>query len=279
VPLMERTRGRSDVTIALIDGPIKLDLPALSPARIREAPGSPGASCALAQSFACEHGTFVASILAADRDLGALGICPGCSFIARPIFSESPAGKQGIPSATPEALAAAIIDCISGGARILNLSLAVVSASARGERELNLALDEAAGHGVLVVAAAGNQGTVGSTAITRHPWVIPVVGCNLQGRTLGISNLAASIGQRGLSAPGDGVTSFNPSGALVTSGGTSIAAPFVTGAAALLWSEFPRASAAAIKRALTHPTGPRRRGLVPPLLDAWAAFHAIHGAR
>jgi hypothetical protein len=28
---------------------------------------------------------------------------------------------------------------------------------------------------VLIVAAAGNQGTIGGTVITGHPWVIPVV--------------------------------------------------------------------------------------------------------
>jgi subtilisin family serine protease len=184
-----------------------------------------------------------------------------------------------MPSATPEELAAAIADCVGVGARILNLSVALIRTSAKGERELTLALDDAAGHGALVVAAAGNQGTVGSSAITRHPWVIPVVACDLTGRVLRMSNLAASIGQRGLSAPGEAVTSFDPNGALLTSGGTSIAAPFVAGAAALLWSEFPRAGAIEIQRALTHPVGGRQRRLVPPMLDAWAAYQLMQGAR
>jgi subtilisin family serine protease len=279
VALMERTRGRPEIMIALIDGPVSTDLPALPAGRIRGLPDSPNASCTMTQSAACHHGTFVACMLAADRDLGAPGICPDCSFIAKPIFSEMLADKQRMPSATPEALASAIADCVTNGARILNLSLAVTQASGKGERELGLVLDEAASRGVLVVAAAGNQGTVGSTAITRHPWVIPVVACDLQGRTLGMSNLSASIGQRGLSAPGAGVTSIDPSGALVASSGTSVAAPFVSGAAALLWSEFPRAEAAAVKHAVTHPRGPRRRGLVPPLLDAWAGYQFMQSTR
>jgi subtilisin family serine protease len=279
VPLMELTGGRPEVTVALIDGPVTRGLPALPSDRVRDASGSSSASCTSTGSVACQHGTFVAAMLAANRDLGAPGICPGCSFIARPIFLETYSGTQGIPLATPEELAAAIADCVRGGARIVNLSLAIVRATSRGERELTLALDEAAGRGVLVIAAAGNVATVGSTAITRHPWVIPVGGCDLQGRALVMSSLAASIGQRGLSAPGDGITSFDPSGALVTSGGTSVATPFVTGAAALLWSEFPRASAATIKHALTYPTGTRRRSLVPPLLDAWAAYQFAQAAR
>lgn len=138
--------------------------------RLREAPGAANVTCAAPGGAACQHGTFVASILAADRDAGAPGICPGCSFLARPIFPEAPS-TGSMPSATPEALATAIVDCISAGARILNLSLAVTSASVAEERQLVLALDAAAARGVLVVAAAGNHGTVGSSAITRHPWV------------------------------------------------------------------------------------------------------------
>jgi subtilisin family serine protease len=184
-----------------------------------------------------------------------------------------------MPSATPEALAAAILDGISAGARILNLSLAVTHASPAAEHELVLALDTAAARGVIVVAAAGNHGTVGSSVITRHPWVIPVVACDLAGRALGLSNLGGAMGRRGLSAPGEGVTGLDPAGARVTAAGTSVAAPFVTGAAALLWSEHPKASAATIKLALTQRSGPVRRSVVPPLLDAWGAYESLQAMR
>ncbi len=53
------------------------------------------------------------------------------------------------------------------------------------------------------------------------------------------SNLGSSIARRGLMAPGDAVTSLGTNGQTVTSGGTSAATPFVTGAIALLWSIFP----------------------------------------
>jgi len=128
---------------------------------------------------------------------------------------------------------------------------------------------------VIVIAAAGNQGTLGSSTITRHPWVIPVVACDLRGIPMSESNLGASIGRRGLSAPGDSVTSLGAEGRPLTLGGTSVAAPFVTGAAALLWSAFPAASAAQIKLALTQAGAPRRASVVPPLLDAMAAFEVL----
>ena len=92
---------------------------------------------------------------------------------------------------------------------------------------------------MIVVAAAGNQGALGSSAITRHPWVIPVVACDDRGRPTNESNLGGSIGRRGLSALGAGVTSLAAEGEPLTLGGTSVAAPFVTGAIALLWSDFP----------------------------------------
>src|SRR5205085_7707200 len=104
--------------------------------------------------------------------------------------------------------------------------------------------------GVIVVAAAGNQGTLGSSLITRHQWVIPVVACDDLGRPISQSNMGSSIGRRGLSAPGRAVISLGTNGKPLTLGGTSIATPFVTGAIALLWSEFPAASASPVKLAV-----------------------------
>jgi subtilisin family serine protease len=105
--------------------------------------------------------------------------------------------------------------------------------------------------------------------------VIPVAACDLAGAPLGLSNLSASIGRRGLAAPGQDVTSLRPDGDPDVGSGTSIAAPFVTGAIALLWSERPDAPAAAIKQAILRPHAKRRPGLVPPLLDAWGAYEAL----
>ena len=180
-----------------------------------------------------------------------------------------------MPSATPEELATAITEAIRAGANVINLSAALTQPSSRGEHRLEQALDYAALRGVLVVAAAGNQGTVGSSAITRHPWVIPVIGCDLQGRPTAESNLGSSIGRWGLAAPGEDITSLGTDGKPRTFGGTSAAAPFVTGAIALLWSEFPSASAAQIKLAVTQAGRLSRRTIAPPVLDAWAAYEAM----
>jgi subtilisin family serine protease len=277
--LMERGDGRTKIAVGLLDGPVAMDHPDLVGANVREVSGGIG-SCSESGSAACTHGTFVAGILCAKRDSAAPAICPGSTLLVRPIFKETASSDERMPSATPRELAAAIVESVDGGARVLNVSAAFDQPSTRGERLLGEALDHAARRGVIVVAAAGNQGTLGSSAITRHPWVIPVVGCDLHGRPMGQSNLGSSVGRRGLMAPGEGVTSLGAEGKPLALGGTSVAAPFVTGTITLLWSEFPDASAAEVKSAVTGVGYARRRTtVVPPLLDAWAAYEAMAKVR
>jgi hypothetical protein len=50
---------------------------------------------------------------------------------------------------------------------------------------------------------------------------------------------------------------------------------FVTGAIALLWSKFPAVSAGQVKLAVTQGLTRRRASVVPPLLDAEAAYRAL----
>ena len=200
-------------------------------------------------------------------------------MLVRSIFPETNSGNGHMPSASPQELASAICETIDAGARILNLSAALVQPSVKGESELQSALDHAARRAVIVVAAAGNQGLVGSSVITFHPWVIPVAGCDLQGRPKSQSNLGSSIGRRGLLAPAEGITSLGSEGKPVSLGGTSAAAPFVTGSVALLWSEFPVASAAELLLAVRGTQKPSRVGIVPPLLDAWSCYQSMLARR
>jgi subtilisin family serine protease len=172
-------------------------------------------------------------------------------------------------------LATAIIECIDAGARVINLSVALSHPSSSGDPFLEEALNRAVQRRVLVVAAAGNQGTLASSAITRYPWVIPVVACDLRGRPMNQSNVGSSIGKRGLAAPGDAITSLSPDGLPLTFGGTSVAVPFVTGTMALLWSEFPAATPEQIRFAVSQTSTRRRASVVPPLLDAEIAYQSL----
>jgi hypothetical protein len=85
---MDLGEGRPEVGVGLIDGPVALGHPGLAAGSIREIPGGLPGGCARASSVACGHGTFVAGILAARRDSPAPAICPGSTFLVRPIFAE-----------------------------------------------------------------------------------------------------------------------------------------------------------------------------------------------
>ena len=272
---MEASAGRPEIVIGLIDGPVALDHEDFAGAAIRQLGGGPAASCAPGASLACVHGTLVAGVLAARRGSGAPAICPGCTLLVRPIFSDAASLSRRMPVTSPEELAAAIVETVDAGARIINLSAALLHPSMKGERELNRALDFAFARGVIAVAAAGNQGLVATSAIARHAAVIPVAGCDAQGRPLPDSNLGHTIGRRGLSAPGEAITSLAIAGGTQTFGGTSAATPFVSGTVGLLWSRYPSATAAEMRWAVTLAANAHRRTVVPPMLDAAAGDRAL----
>jgi subtilisin family serine protease len=167
---MERNQGLREITVALIDGPVVLSHPDLAGTTIREIQWELKGACTRAETMSCTHGTLVAGILCARRGSVAPAICPGCTLLVRPIFTETGSSYGRMPNATPEELAEAIVDTVDAGAHVINLSSALIQPSPQAESKLEEALDFAAGRGVLIVAAAGNQGTVGSSAITRHRW-------------------------------------------------------------------------------------------------------------
>src|SRR5712691_8171111 len=154
--LMERTSGQPEIIVGLLDGPVATNHPDLESEHIRQIPGSICGACTQTKSIACLHGTFVAGILCAKRSADAPAICPNCTLLVRPIFAETQSGNLHMPSATSEELAAAILDSIRAGARVLNLSVALIHPSSTDQRELEEALGYAARRGVMVVAAAGN---------------------------------------------------------------------------------------------------------------------------
>lgn len=279
--LMQQTEGRREIVIGLIDGPVESGHPDLTAANIRTLESNDPSVCNNSGSPACLHGTFIAGMLSARRGSAAPALCPGCTLLVRPIFLESTTGPGPMPSATPAELAQAIFDCIEAGAHIVNLSVALSGPFTKGAMLLLEALDYALRRQILVVAAAGNYGTVGSSSLVGHPGVIPVVACDRHGMVASFSNLGNTIGKRGLCAPGEQVTSLRAGSTQpLTWGGTSVAAPFVTAMAALLWSVFPAVRAFQVRHAMTQ--GSRsRHSIVPPLMDIWRAYAALQelGAR
>jgi subtilisin family serine protease len=278
--LMNLSSGHPDVVIGVIDGPVDFSHPAFKDSRIRTVKDSQIVACKNANNIACTHGTFVAGILCAKRGLSAPAICPDCEILLNTIFREDAknTGNNDIisPSATPEELSNAIIETIDAGAKIINLSLGLSTSSLIVYDKLQQAYDYALQKGVIIVVAAGNQGNIGNISLINHEWLIPVAACDENGRLDSMSNFGPSIGHRGLIAPGVNIRSTNPGGQYIQMSGTSFAAPFVTGAIALLWSIFTKATAAVIKHAIiTNTTDRRRRSIIPSLLNAQETYELL----
>ncbi|MFD0599033.1 S8 family serine peptidase [Catellatospora coxensis] len=227
---------------------------------------------------ACRHGTLIASMLVAPSTSRMAPICPDVTLLIKPVFRERSMDDPRLAYATPDDVAAAIVEAADAGATIINLSAAIDRPGVGQERELQLSLAHAASRGTIVVVAAGNQASVGGTALTGHPWVIPVIGYTRDGRPAGYSNLGACIGRRGLGAASERICGLGPGGRPVTASGTSLATVFVTGAIALLRSLFPDASVAEVKHA-TISGSPRRTGVTPPLLDGWRSYQLLAAMR
>jgi hypothetical protein len=124
VRLMERTAGRPEVAIGLIDGPAAADHTQLAAESVRLLAAPRADSTEGGTGAARAHGTYVAGILSARRGPAAPAICPGCTLLVRPIFFEPAVAGADTPGANPADLADTILDCIQAGARILNLSVA-----------------------------------------------------------------------------------------------------------------------------------------------------------
>src|ERR1700740_1831604 len=87
--LMKLTAGRSEIAVAMVDGPIAVGHTDLARSRIREVGGGKSAWCAQTSTAACGHGTVVARILSARRGSAAPAICPDCTLLVNPVFSEA----------------------------------------------------------------------------------------------------------------------------------------------------------------------------------------------
>lgn len=272
--LMARTSGRPDVLVAVIDGPVLMEDPTLWGRKVQQLGRAP-ATCERADSPACMHGTRVVSLLAAKRNSGTPAICPDCTLMVRPIFSENgSASTKGVPHATSGQLAEAIVESVDGGAKVLNLSVSVTG-PLFGQTALDEALIYAAAREVITVAAIGNEAVGWDSPLTRHPWVVPVTACDATGQPVDGSTGGSSVAKWGLRAPGQNIPSIDAAGKLSAVSGTSAAAPFVTGAAALLHSLFPRATGRTVKQALLGKRSGQRLSIVPPLLNAEAAYQSL----
>ena len=260
-------QGDPSVRIAIIDGAVDSSHPDFNHTNIKKIGTNEPSQCSVKNSPSCQHGTFVAGVLGASRSSKAPGICPQCTFIAKPIFCEASNLSQ-CPTVTEETLALAIHESINEGAKIINMSIGLSSPRGEPVAQLYEAYDRAQQAGVLLVGASGNQSASEVNSIFKHPWVIPVAAMDERGNIEPQSNRGAWVAEHGLLASGSNVTSTAAGGGYQKMTGTSVATPFVSGVLALLWSQYPNASAETLRNAILQrePTDLAPDSLLPASL-------------
>jgi subtilisin family serine protease len=126
-------------------------------------------------------------------------------------------------------VAEAILFAVDNGADVINLSLGTTEES----ELLEDAIEEAAESGVLVIAAAGNLGSTREVYPAAEECALAVTSVGPTDRK---SNFASYGAWVDLAAPGESIYSTFPVDGYAWWSGTSMAAPFVSGQAALLLS-------------------------------------------
>lgn len=178
------------------------------------------------------HGTFIAGLIAANMNngLGIAGITPDVDLLPIRIFGSS--GR-----ASTSTVIEGIYDAIDADVDVINLSLGSSGYSA----EMKTACETATSSGILVVAAAGNDGTSVNNYPAAYDCVVGVASLDEDGTTSYFSQFGDSVY---VAAPGARVTSLSIDGPseYATGSGTSYACPEVVSLAALARSVFPEMS-------------------------------------
>ena len=213
--------------------------------------------------FGCGHGTHVSGIAMGDRP-NRRGVAPGANVIPMNVFSRVPNGLTAFND-----------DLISALERVLflknnrdvpvaaaNMSLGLRDVPFEGtcddyDPAVTAVMEQLRSHGVATISSSGNDGFDGAIG-----WPSCISSAIAVGSTLGVSSAdggepVSSFSNHAptvdLMAPGQFISAPDIHGGpayVGTKSGTSMAAPHVAGAWALLRSEKPEASVDEIHRAL-----------------------------
>ncbi len=249
LPVWQRTQG-AGVTVALIDTGVDPDQTDYAPNLV---PGWNFYDGNADTADGAAHGTLLASIIAAAGGNGGyIGIAPQAKVLPVKIMGGAGGGRW-----SNTAPAKAIYYAISHGARVLNCSWGGLNVGSFPG--VAAAFAAAANANVLVVIAAGNEGV--NLDDTRRYVQSPNADAYGLSNTLTVSNFSnlgylssdsnygaahVQIASLGDTLWGDYPGSVN--GGYV--GGSSAAAATVSGVAALLFSAYPAATAAEVRRAI-----------------------------
>jgi len=187
------------------------------------------------------HGTHVAGTIAAigSNNQGVVGVNPsgklGLHIVK--VFNDSGSWAYGSD------LIEAISQCKDAGATVISMSLGGSSSSTAEQA----AFDSAFASGILNVAAAGNDGNSSMSYPASYGSVMSVAAVDSSGS---VANFSQYNSQVEIAAPGVGVNSTYNDGGYKSLSGTSMAAPHVSGVAALVWGNNPNCTVQQLRNGL-----------------------------
>ena len=227
--LWAKTKGNSEVCVAVLDGLVDLKHPCFEGANLTQLPTLVQGQ-ATPQGEMSLHGTHVASIIFGQPNSTVSGIAPHCRGLIVPIFSDYHRRTSQLN------LARAIEQAVNAGANIINFSGGELTDYGEAEDWLHRAVSLCQNNNVLLVAAAGNDGCECLHVPAALPSVLAAGAMGENGQPLDNSNWGENYQTQGILALGGNILGAEPGGGTRQLSGTSFATPVVSGVAALLMS-------------------------------------------
>ncbi|HEX5475445.1 MAG TPA: S8 family serine peptidase [Vicinamibacterales bacterium] len=242
---------------------------------------APGSAQPCTVTGTCEHGTHVAGI-AAGAGVNMTGVAPDASVLAIQVFSYE-AATDSLGAFDSDMIAAlehvydlrqtyhiAAVNLSIGSAEPYDAPCDSVSTA------FEAAIEKLRTADIATIVAAGNAGATASLSFPAClSSAISVGSTNKSDVVSGFSNVAASLA---LFAPGEHILSSVPGGSFAYMSGTSMAAPHVTGAWALVRAADPSAGVSTILAALQDtgvPIPDALAGVTRPRIQVDAAVRSL----
>lgn len=258
-------RYGSGVLVAVIDGWIDGTHPDFTGRVLAGADCSSGTCTPGQTSDTCTHGTHVAGTVASTS----YGVASKARVLPVRVLT---ADSNGDCTGTPAAVAAGIRYAVAQGARVLNLSLGPDVPGLGSGSAIPTAVQEAADAGDVVVFSAGNSDLPVAQAYGSNALVVAATGPSGQLATYSQHGQGVSVAAPGGQPDSSGrcsqaacVLSLYPRAQYAVAAGTSMAAPHVSGLAALLFAQNPSRSRQDVMNRITgtaHPLSGAGSGLI-----------------